>query len=33
MDKKILEFPKEFLFGSSTAAFQVEGDSGERRTD
>lgn len=33
MDKKILEFPKGFLFGSSTAAFQVEGDIGERRTD
>lgn len=32
-DTKILSFPKEFLFGSSTAAFQVEGDSGVRKTD
>jgi beta-glucosidase len=33
MDKKILEFPKEFLFGSATAAHQVEGNEGERNTD
>lgn len=32
-ENTILNFPKEFLFGSSTAAFQVEGDLGERRTD
>ncbi|MDO8269072.1 MAG: family 1 glycosylhydrolase [Candidatus Levybacteria bacterium] len=33
MENNILEFPKEFLFGSSVAAFQVEGNLGERRTD
>ncbi len=33
MEKKILEFPKEFLFGSATAAHQVEGNEGERNTD
>ncbi len=33
MDNKILEFPKEFLFGSATAPHQVEGNEGERSTD
>lgn len=33
MDEKILKFPKEFLFGSATAAHQVEGNEGERNTD
>lgn len=33
MGKTILEFPYNFHFGSSVAAFQVEGDSGERKTD
>ncbi len=33
MDNKILKFPKDFLFGSATAAHQVEGEDGERNTD
>lgn len=33
MEENILKFPEGFLFGSSSAAFQVEGDIGERRTD
>jgi beta-glucosidase len=33
MGKTILEFPYNFHFGTSTAAYQVEGDSGERKTD
>ncbi len=32
-DNEILVFPTNFKFGTSTAAFQVEGDSGERKTD
>src|SRR5258708_7106050 len=28
-----LQFPQDFLFGSATAAFQVEGEQGERKTD
>ncbi len=32
-DNEILVFPTNFRFGSSTAAFQVEGNSGERKTD
>lgn len=32
-DNEILVFPTNFRFGSSTAAFQVEGNSGERNTD
>ncbi len=30
---KPLKFPDKFMHGSATAPFQVEGDSGERRTD
>ena len=33
MSHTILEFPPYFLFGSATAAHQVEGDSGARSTD
>lgn len=33
MGKTILEFPYNFHFGSSVAAYQVEGNSGERKTD
>lgn len=33
MDELILKFPKDFLFGSATAAHQVEGNEGERNTD
>ncbi len=32
-DNEILVFPTNFKFGSSVAAFQVEGNSGERQTD
>lgn len=32
-DNEILVFPTNFKFGSSVAAFQVEGDSGDRKTD
>ena len=32
-ENPILKFPDEFRFGSAVAAFQVEGDAGERRTD
>jgi len=32
-DNEILVFPTNFKFGSSVAAFQVEGNSGERKTD
>ena len=34
MDKNpVLEFPPNFKFGSSTAAFQVEGNTGEHNND
>lgn len=33
MDYPVLQFPKDFLFGSATAAHQVEGDDGQRSTD
>lgn len=33
MGKTILEFPSNFLFGTATSSFQVEGDTGERHTD
>lgn len=32
-DNKILEFPPNFHFGSSTAAYQVEGNTGEHKND
>lgn len=32
-DNEILVFPTNFKFGTSTAAFQVEGNSGERNSD
>ena len=32
-DNEILVFPTNFKFGSSVAAYQVEGDSGQRKAD
>lgn len=33
MENEILKFPEKFTFGSATAAFQVEGNTGTRKTD